>query len=240
MSRVQNWMTVAALLALGMVSGVIWHLMRAAPQKTAALPPPATIAAPAPASAPVIATPPAPTAGPTAPARTEELVGKASGTLRFALPATGNGPDVVVELKPQASVGVWLPGEKRLRIVLLDHLPDFVEATRAVDAIASNAGAGQSGQKRAVVELAFIPTAQAYTPEEVESIRLVITDDAGRSASADITSSVQWSGGLAAPEVSTAATQLQLQSTGNRVSSDTAARAQSWDFSTALPVAMRQ
>jgi hypothetical protein len=233
-------MAVAALMALAVVAFTTRYLTRAPTQGSATPTPRAANETPqARAGAPSLAASAPPTTGSQTPVGTEGLVGEARGTLRFALPAGGGAPDVVLELKPQASVGLWLPGTKRLRIVLLDHPPDFVEATRTVSAIATNEGIAQPGGASAMIELAFIPTAQAYTPEEVESIRLLVVDAAGRQAFADITSSVQWSGALAAPEVSTAATAVQLQSTGSGTSDDAASRAQSWDFATTLPVAMR-
>jgi hypothetical protein len=174
------------------------------------------------------------------PAGLAELVGEASGTMRFTLPGARGEPDVGFEWKPVTAVGIWLPGEKRLRVALLQQMPDFITATHAVDALVRDNSAALPGQARVVVELAFMPAAQAYTPDEVESIRLLVTDEAGRSASVDLGNSVQWSGGLAAPEVSTAVTQVRMQSAGNGESSDSTARAQSWNFSTALPVAMRR
>jgi hypothetical protein len=233
-------MSVLAMVALGIVSFVIWQAKHS-PQTSGAPRPNAAVGAvvqkllPAQALANTTSTPSAtPAAG------VGDLVGSATGILRFALPAGGGAPDVVVELVPQAAVGVWMPDQKRLRIALLDHRPEHVEASQTMDSVADLRGVFHSGQAAAVVELTFVPTAQAFTPDEVESVLLVVTDRLGRSSSADITGSVQWSGGLAAAEVSTATTNFQLQSTGSGTSDGTVAREQAWSFSTELPVGMRR
>lgn len=166
------------------------------------------------------------------------LVGKASGSLRFFVPTGMGGANATVELSPTASVGVWLPSQKRLRVLLLDQAPDYVDAVRAVDAL-GNSEVDVRGSARAMLELTFIPTAQAYSADEVDSIRLIVMDGEGHSAATDVSSSLRWTGGLAAPEVSTAPAQIEMQAAGSDPVSPIAGQSQSWTFATSLPVPTR-
>jgi hypothetical protein len=92
-----------------------------------------------------------------------------------------------------------------------------------------------------VLELVFIPTAQAFTSEELDHARLVVRTADGREAATDVLSSVKWGGSLPSPRAG-------LANTASRVSMQLAGSGfgryedgkEEWDLSLSVPVDMRE
>lgn len=243
MTKNERYLAFGGVLILGAISFATWELQqsnRVDETPTRGDPPITMKPSPtAPVSERAIPDMPRSQSRDTIDARMETIVGQAGGSVQFTLPASGGLSEGVVEFKPSSSVGLWLPAEKRVRIAMLDHAPDYTEASRMMQSLADRSSLGSRGQPHAEIEIAFRPTAQAFTPDEVDSAKLILVDRDGRNVEVDITNGFDWNAALAAPEVSTDATRLELKSSGSAPSQNPS-RDQAWQIAATLPVAMRQ
>lgn len=92
----------------------------------------------------------------------------------------------------------------------------------------------------AVIDLYFIPTAQAFDRSEVESATLTAINARGESSSADVLNSLDWQGSLPSPQASgaPATTRLQMNSSGNAESADRDSWHQTWQFDLEVSVSL--
>jgi hypothetical protein len=186
---------------------------------------------------------------PTSPATTEgttaatvpagsEIVGSVQGGIRIA-GAKGSQP-LALELKH--AVGVWQPGKGRLRIALSSDAPDYVGASHMLDAIGADGTVAGEGAPAAMLEFVFLPTAQAFTSDELERGTLLVRDAQGRMLETDIIGTLQWSGSVASPQIGAAAyntNQIEMKLSGSGYSAGAAPRQQEWDLTLSVPVGLR-
>jgi hypothetical protein len=234
----RRWLAPLVLCVLGMLAFVITRQWLTDPASSAGpdmAPPPAS------AGATRAPGPSIPASGGTAAAGAQPrradidadtgVVGSASG--RISLGSSGGAP---VELQPRAAIGVWLPAQNQLRIALLAEAPDHVAARRELEALVAQSSSGP-----ATIEVTFVPTAQAFTADEIDHVRLVVRDADGAQVATDITTSLRWSGSLVSPRdaENEAANRLEFTAQGDAVSADAAARPLAWELATSVPIATR-
>ena len=108
-------------------------------------------------------------------------------------------------------------------------------------------GAIQSGEtngvanRSAVLELRFVPTAQAFDRNELDSATLIVSDGKNTS-SADALSSLDWRGSLPWPDPNLPADRqpsFTLHSSNETISSARGTWKQSWRLTLNVPVIMR-
>jgi hypothetical protein len=172
--------------------------------------------------------------------------GSATGSIHFERTpgATAAGKSASLELTVRAGLGVWQPGRHRLRVVLLDTSPHAAQTARWLAAATSDGAMEREPYTHAVLELAFIPTAQAFDLNDLDSATLTVINSNGLSSTADVRGSLTWTGSLPAPQASateaSAATTIELTSSGNAVSADHETWRQAWQLSVSVPVVLHE
>lgn len=177
-----------------------------------------------------------------------KVVGKASGTIHFQRQAQGKddqGKDhqgARIDFDVHSALGVWQPGEKLMRILLLEAAPKGEDVARTLDALQSGGTAALAG-RTAVIELRFIPTAQAFDRNELDSARLIVSDGS-LTSSADALNSLDWQGSLPSPQLELPPGSdnptVALSSTSESVTADRETWLQSWKLSLDVPVILRK
>ncbi len=170
-------------------------------------------------------------------------IGQANGAIHFQRqPKEGNGKDARIDFDVHSALGVWQPGENLMRILLLESAPKGDEVARMLEAIQAG-GMGGVAKRMAVIELRFLPTAQAFDRNELDSARLVVSDGTLTSA-ADALNSLTWEGSLPSPQLELPAGSdnptVALSSASESVTSDRETWMQSWRLSLTVPVIMRK
>jgi len=170
----------------------------------------------------------------------DETVGQARSAIHFERAATKITPAGRIDVDAQYAVGVWQPGERRMRVLLLEKAPKAGESETLRDALQSGDAASPPVVPAAVIDLKFIPTAQAFDRSELESASLTVTNAKGDTSVADVLGGLEWHGSLPAPSADGAPTvsQIQLGASGSGVSLDSDAWKQQWDFHVMVPVAL--
>jgi hypothetical protein len=174
-------------------------------------------------------------------AEAAQAVGQALGAIHFEKkPSERDSKGQSIDINVASALGVWQPGGSVLRVLLLESRP-------AVDNVGHMLGAIQSGEtngvakRSAVLELRFVPTAQAFDRNELDSATLIVSDG-NVTSSADALSSLDWHGSL--PSAGSAANPDQrptftLNSSNETVSSTRETWKQSWRLSVVVPVVTR-
>lgn len=240
-------LTLGALVALGFALVVLLHSFSVTQPPVIATRAPVI---PAQTSRAVVRTTPTPAlpaapkpAGP-APApesSAADVVGHAKGSIHFEKEAEqGSGRRESIDINVRSALGVWQPDGRVMRVLLL-------EAPPAADSVDGMLVAIQSGQtnaianRSAVLELRFIPTAQAFDRNELDSATLIVRDGANTS-SADALSSLDWRGSLPWPNPNLLSRQhssFTLNSSNETLASDREIWKQSWRLTLTVPVIMR-
>jgi hypothetical protein len=164
-------------------------------------------------------------------------VGEASGTVRIA---GDNGR--TYELQVRHAVAVWQPGQSRLRIALSADLIDYTQATYLLDTLAGEGMAARAGAPAAMLELVFMPSAQAFTQDELERADLLVRNSSGSLVQAEVLGTLQWSGSLPSPQVGAAAllpSQVEMKLIGQGFPADSSAPRPSWNLSLSVPAGLR-
>lgn|GEM_PF-2452679 len=199
-----------------------------------AVPTSPTSASVTPVSTPPIAPIPAPeTAAPS------EQVGQAQGDIHFQQEPRASGPQGrSIDMVVRAGLGVWVPAESRMRILLLESAPAEANIAQLKEALLSTGG---QGGRSALIELKFIPTAQAFDINELESATLTVRDGLA-SSSANALSGLSWSGSLPSPQLElppgSEHPRIELTSNGDTVAPEGEMWRQSWRLSLSVPVIM--
>ncbi len=163
--------------------------------------------------------------------------GDASGAVRIV---GDNGS--TFELQVRHAVAVWQPGQSRLRIALSADSMDYTQATHLLDTLAGEGMAARDGAPPAMLELVFMPSAQAFTQDELERANLLVRDSSGRLVQAEVLGTLQWSGSLPSPQVGAAAqlpSQVDMKLIGQGFPTDSAAPRPSWNLSLSVPAGLR-
>jgi hypothetical protein len=179
----------------------------------------------------------------TRPVATESasVVGEANGSIRFERkPQERDTQGESINLDVKSAVGVWQPDGLVMRVLLLETPP-------AADNVGAMLGAIQSGEtnrvvkRSAVLELRFLPTAQAFDRNELDSATLIVSD--GNSMrSADALGGLDWPGSLPSPSAPSPSGQrpsFTLEAANETVSSARDTWKQSWRRSVSVPVVTR-
>jgi hypothetical protein len=235
-----RWTLVIALMMAALGALVVW--LRQPPAEIISTTPvtrPAPVAA---AADRAPATAPAPIAKPAvaAAAPVDETVGQARSAIHFERAASKVNPASRIDVNAQYAVGVWQPGERRMRVMLMEKAPQPGEAETLSNALQSGDAASPPVAPAAVIDLKFIPTAQAFDRSELESASLTVTNAKGDTSVADVLGGLEWHGSLPAPGADGAPTisQIQLGAAGNGLSADSNGWKQEWDFHVMVPVAL--
>ncbi len=172
--------------------------------------------------------------------------GSASGSIHFersdaATSSDTRGDtrgDTQIDVHVQAAVGIWQPNSRRLRIVLLEHAPTAAQAAQLVTAVAAETLPGPVTPPYAVIDLRFVPTAQAFDRNELDGASLTATNTLRQTSTADLLGSLDWNGSLPSPRADgvPSTSQLQLSAAGSGQSMDRESWQQSWQFTVAVPV----
>lgn len=170
-----------------------------------------------------------------------KAVGQALGAIHFEhKPAERDAKGTSIDINLTSALGVWQPDGHVMRVLLLESQP-------AADSVSRMLGAIQAGETKslasrsAVLELRFVPTAQAFDRNELDSATLIVSDGKVTS-SADALNSLDWHGSLPSPGVSGSPDELptfRLNSSNETVSSAREMWKQSWRLSLTVPVIMR-
>jgi hypothetical protein len=168
-------------------------------------------------------------------------LGEANGNIHFArLPSGKEGGGAHIDLQVRSALGVWQPGENLMRILLLESAPAQDQVAQLVSAVRSGA-LEQLGPRRALIELRFVPSAQAFDRNELDSATL-IASDGKLSSTADALAGLDWSGSLPSPQLTlppgSERPTVELTSGGNTETADRATWKQKWHLSLAVPVVM--
>jgi hypothetical protein len=171
-----------------------------------------------------------------------EQLGQAKGNIHFERqPAAKDLKGASIDINVKAALGLWQPGESRMRILLLETEPRRDQVAQLVDAIESG-GLGAAGKRSALIEMKFVPNAQAFDRNELDSATLVASDG-DLSSTADALNGLEWAGSLPSPRLVLPAGSdhptIELTSGGDNVQSDRVTWQQSWRVSLAVPVIMR-
>jgi hypothetical protein len=166
-------------------------------------------------------------------------VGQAHGAIHFEQkPVERDSKGHSIDIDVQSALGVWQPYGHVMRVLLLESRP-------AADHVGQMLGAIQSGEthhvanRSAVLELRFVPTAQAFDRNDLDSATLTVSDG-NVTSSADALNGIDWRGSLPAPGVPTpSGQQFTLNAANETVSSAREIWKQSWRLSLTVPVVMR-
>jgi len=172
---------------------------------------------------------------------TANVVGEAHGAIRFERkPQERDTEGESIHIDVKSAVGVWQPDGLVMRVLLLESPP-------AADNVSAMLGAIQSGEttrvakRSAVLELRFLPTAQAFDRNELDSATLIVSDGSS-TRSADALGGLDWPGSLPSPSVPSSSGQhpsFTLKASNESVSSARDIWKQSWRLSVSVPVVVR-
>jgi hypothetical protein len=175
------------------------------------------------------------------PVSVNSSLGEATGNIHFArVPSKKEGHGAKIDLEVRSALGVWQPGENLMRILLLESAPANEQVAQLVSAVRSGS-LDQLGPRRALIELRFVPSAQAFDRNELDSATL-IASDGKLSSAADALAGLDWAGSLPSPQLAlppgSERPTVELTSGGNTESGDRATWKQKWHLSLAVPVVM--
>lgn len=194
--------------------------------------------APASASQTVVPVKPAQTPRATEP---ESVVGQAQGAIHFEKkPAERDAKGESIDINVQSALGVWEPDGRVMRVLLLESKPAAGDVGAMLAAIQSGETEGLANRS-AVLELRFVPTAQAFDRNELDSATLIVSDGITTS-SADALSSLDWRGSLPWPDPDRSASpppSFTLSAANETISSNREIWKQSWRLTLNVPVVMR-
>jgi hypothetical protein len=247
MTTARSTLMLGALAALGFVLVLLLRSFGSSSPVAAAASPvalansvrTAEVVAPEPARAVTVPAKPAPARQPMD-AEAARAVGQALGSIHFEKkPVERDAKVQSIDINVQSALGVWQPDGRVMRVLLL-------EASPADEHVSQMLGAIQSGdtkalaQRSAVLELRFVPTAQAFDRNELDSATLIVSDG-NVTSSADALNSLDWHGSLPAPGLSQSSglPRFTLNSASETVSSARETWKQSWRLSLTVPVVMR-
>jgi hypothetical protein len=235
-----RWTLVIGLMLAALGALLVW-LRQPAPEIASTTP----VMRSAPTAAPEVssaAATPVPVAkqAPAAAAPVDETVGQATSTIHFERAKNKVNPAGRIDVNARYAVGVWQPGERRMRVLLMEKAPKDGESETLRNALQSGDAAAPPVTPAAVIDLKFIPTAQAFDRSELETASLTVTNAKGDSSVADVLGGLDWHGSLPSPAADGAPTvsQIQLGASGNSVSMDSDAWKQDWNFHVLVPVAL--
>jgi len=184
---------------------------------------------------------PAAKAPPIVQAEPANAVGQAHGAIHFEKkPRERDARGESIDINVQSALGVWQPDGRVMRVLLLESQP-------AAGGVGEMLGAIQSGDTKtvasrsAVLELRFLPTAQAFDRNELDSATLIVSDGA-LTSSADALGSLDWQGSLPSPNPSAptgSRPTFTLSASNETVSSNREIWKQSWRLSLTVPVITR-
>ena len=117
-------------------------------------------------------------------------LGEASGKIHFE----GAGED----LQLQSSIGVWLPGQNTVRIVLFESAPQAASLAELLDAIRSGS-LHTVAERVAYIDMHFSSSAQILDNNAVDSARLTAIDGAAVNT-VNAFSNIEWVGRLLSPQ----------------------------------------
>lgn len=170
------------------------------------------------------------------------VLGKARGSIVFI---SGNGSDakkVTIRLQARSAIGVWQPAKNRMRILLLESEPGSDEAQALLITLQAGGEPAINATRHAMVELTFVPTAQAFDRNDLETATLIVRDGA-LTSTANALNGLSWNGSLPSPQVTPPPgfdfPQVELTSDGNAEAVDSLEWRQSWHVSLSVPVIMR-
>jgi len=169
-------------------------------------------------------------------------LGEAEGNIHFSrVPAKqGDGAPVRIDLQVRSALGVWQPGQNTMRILLMEAAPASEQIAKLVDAVQSGS-LDELGARRAIIELRFVPGAQAFDRNELDSATL-IASDGKLSSTADALAGLDWAGSLPSPQLvlppGSERPTVELTSGGNTETADRTTWKQKWHLSLAVPVVM--
>jgi hypothetical protein len=237
-----RWTLVIALMMVALGALIVW-LRHAAPEVgPLAVEARSTPGTPTPVVEPAAAPSPVAKQAPVAVEKIEESVGSARSAIHFERAASKGTRASSIDVNAQYAVGVWQPGERRLRVLLLEKAPQAGDAEQLRSALQSSDASSPPVVPAAVIDLKFIPTAQAFDRSELETASLTVTNAKGDSSVADVLGGLEWHGSLpalgadGAPKVSN----VQLGASGGGLSPDRDAWKQEWNFHVLVPVALTQ
>jgi len=168
-------------------------------------------------------------------------VGQAQGAIHFEKkPAERDTKGESIDINVQSALGVWQPDGRVMRVLLLESQPAAGSVDQMLGAIQSGETNGVANRS-AVLELRFVPTAQAFDRNELDSATLIVSDGKNTS-SADALSSLDWRGSLPWPDPNLPADRhpsFTLHSSNETISSARGTWKQSWRLTLNVPVIMR-
>jgi hypothetical protein len=168
-------------------------------------------------------------------------VGQARGAIHFEKkPAERDGKGESIDINVQSALGVWQPDGRVMRVLLLESQPTAGNVGEMLGAIQSGETNGIA-HRSAVLELRFVPTAQAFDRNELDSATLIVSDGKTTS-SADALNSLDWRGSLPWPDPNLPADRhptFTLHSANETISSHREIWKQSWRLTLNVPVIMR-
>lgn len=171
----------------------------------------------------------APAAQPTAPS-TVSSAPKVTGKLSFIRGAER------LELQVGGGAALWDPANHRLRVLLTDE-PLNPAQQRQLLGYLRDERLADSGQAYGVLDLQFRPDATTLDRSSLASASLTVAASGGLAHdTADVLSSLQWSGQMQPKSGAGTPPQLELSAAGNARSADGSPTQQDWQLSVAVPV----
>ncbi len=168
----------------------------------------------------------------------DESLGEATGNIHFARLPSEKAGRAAIDLQVRSALGVWQPEENLMSILLLESAPPSEQVAKLVHAVRSGA-LEQLGPRRALIELRFVPSAQAFDRNELDSATLIASDGTLSSA-ADALAGLDWAGSLPSPQLvlppGSERPTVELTSGGNTETADRATWKQKWHLSLAVPI----
>lgn len=168
--------------------------------------------------------------------------GHAAGDIHFVQQIGREAKGARIDIHVKAALGLWEPTASRMRILLLEAEPKSDQIAPLLSSMQSDT-IGESGGRLAMMELKFVPTAQAFDRNELDSAMLMARDGA-LSSTADVLVNIEWSGSLPSPQLDlppgSAHPTIALTSDGDIVMADSTTWRQKWRLSLDVPVVMRQ
>lgn len=171
----------------------------------------------------------------------EGALGHAQGAIHFEKkPAERDAKGESIDINVQSALGVWQPDGRVMRVLLLESRPAAGNVGEMLGAIQSGETQGLA-RRTAVLELRFLPTAQAFDRNELDSATLIVSDGKATS-SADALSSLDWHGSLPWPDPERSTNpppSFTLTAANETISSSREIWKQSWRLTLNVPVIMR-
>jgi hypothetical protein len=167
-------------------------------------------------------------------ARETQVVTATYGDIHFVRRITAAGV-TQLNLNIHYGLGVWLPRDKTLRVLLLEQSLVDSEAQAMMRAIAAGSELSVA-LPYAVLELHFQPSAQAFDRDELETAKLLVSNQ-GVTSIATVLDSIEWQGSMPSRQINDSSTSITLQlSSAGQGQSDDAQWQQAWSISLVAPV----